>query len=323
VARPAGEEGGVSHNHEVAHRLAAAGLPVFPCGLDKRAQPGCRWTRQASTYANCVTGMWRRFGADSMVGIHCGKAGLFVVDLDRHEGKPDGVAAFDKLVDQYGGIPPCPITETPSEGLHLYFRQPAGKSLGLRTGSLPPGIDVRGVGGIIIAPGSVRSDDGTFYGRRGGTPDLLAAFAAGTIPEIVPWLVELIEAGSYKPQPSINGSHDGCSATDGNRGRKWALAALDREARDLAITPCGRNAALNKAAYNTGGHAWLGITEGEAQDALGWASTANGWIAKKSMNAFRATFESGWNSGIKKPRSGPRDAPAMDIEINIKSKARV
>jgi hypothetical protein len=312
----------VSHNPEVAHRLAAAGLPVFACGFDKQPQPGCRWTKLASTYRNCVDGMWKRFGMDSMPAIHLGRCGLVVLDLDRHHEDQDGVAAFGALEAEYGLVPDCPVVETPSGGFHLFFRQAAGKSLGNRTGALPAGIDIRGIGGYVIGVGSVR-DDGCYYGAVAGTPDLCEAFAAGSIAEIPAWLVELIEAGQYAPQPNGHHEHERCPLSgvgDGNRRRAYALAALDRITRDLAATPCGRNAALNDAAFTLGGFAWLGISEAEVWDALSWACMVNGWIAKDGMHAFRATFNSGWRRGNQRPLPGPRDAPASDIKIDIKPK---
>ena len=38
--------------------------------------------------------------------------------------------------------------------MHAYFKQPNGKPIGNGRGRLPKGIDVRGVGGFVIAPGA-------------------------------------------------------------------------------------------------------------------------------------------------------------------------
>ena len=47
---------------------------------------------------------------------------------------------------------------TAGGGFHYFFRQPVGSLLGNRRGSLPDGVDVRGAGGWIVAPGSTRPD---------------------------------------------------------------------------------------------------------------------------------------------------------------------
>jgi hypothetical protein len=315
----------MSHNLEAALALAAAGLPVLPCrcsddkALDKK--PLVSRHRMASTHRTCIEGWWRRFGSETMPGIRLESTGLVVIDLDRHEGAPDGVAAFDALCDQYGDVPECPVTETPSRGFHLAFRQPEGRSLGLREGALQgKGINVRGVGGYVIAPGAVRSD-GTYYGAVAGTPDLCEAFKACTIPVIPDWFVELIEAGRYVPSAPVREwvplRHD-----NPRRNRAWALSGLDRYAYEVASTMRGgRNNILNKHTYTMAGYVDCGVTEGETWDAISWACEMNGMIADDGADAFRNTFYSAWPAGIKKGQlPGPRDPPAVDIVISLKPK---
>jgi hypothetical protein len=322
MARYAGEAGGMSLNLEAALALAAAGLPVFPCGYDKQPAAGCRWTRSATTYAHCVHGMWKRYGVDSMPGIHLGRAGLIVLDLDRHEGGPDGVAAFDALCNEYGDVPDCPVVETPSSGFHLFFRQPSDKVLGGRTGALPKGIDIRGFGNYVIGVGAIR-DDGTYYGAVAGCPDLYEAFVAGTIPEIPDWLVEIIEAGRYVVQDTPP-QWVPLGTANPNRGRAWALGGLDRYAHELAGMPpnSGRNDTLNRHTFTMAGYAGLGVSEGEVWDAMEWACMSNGLIVDDGYDQFQRTFRSGWRSGIKRPLPGPRDVATADhLVIKLKAKA--
>src|SRR5262249_30207657 len=121
--------------------------------------------------------------------IELGRAGLLIIDLDRHPGQPDGVAAFRAMRgDRF--LPPHPITRTASNGFHLYFSQPRGEPLGNSRGNLRKGIDVRGAGGWVVAPGA-------FHGRgswRGlaGRPPLDLAYRAGAIPVLPAWLLEVI-----------------------------------------------------------------------------------------------------------------------------------
>lgn len=87
-------------------------------------------------------------------GIATGAAsGLVVIDLDT---KPDanGVASMGALRERARGLlPPTLTVRTGSGGLHLYFRHPGGV-VKCSSGRVGAGIDVRGDGGYVLAPGS-------------------------------------------------------------------------------------------------------------------------------------------------------------------------
>ncbi|MFO0639679.1 MAG: phage/plasmid primase, P4 family [Polyangiaceae bacterium] len=86
------------------------------------------------------------------------KSGFFVLDLDRKHGK-DG---FETLKARGWRLPPTRVVRTPSGGEHHYFKLPEFevKTSGNRIG---PGIDIRGEGGFVVAPGSPGKDEGTKY----------------------------------------------------------------------------------------------------------------------------------------------------------------
>jgi hypothetical protein len=265
----------MNHNLETALRLAEAGLYVFPCGPNKRPVPGFQWKQWASNDTGEIEAMWRHYGGDPMPALHLGPCGLVVIDIDRHQ--LDGVAAFDMLLDQYGGLPMCPAVETPNNGYHLYFKQPSGRApLGNISGDLPAGVDIRGAGGYTIAPGAVR-EDGTFYGIAAGWPDLVEAYASRTIPEIPGWIVELIDAPRHiEPlrDPSVV-----AEPISDYRARAWGVAALEGEAVKLAATGVGaRNNVLNSVTYTLAGKSASGcLSEGEVFNALSAACICN-WL---------------------------------------------
>ena len=58
---------------------------------------------------------------DAIPGIELHRAGLVVIDPDRHHDGPDGVAAFAALEAENGGIPAHPETDTAGGGKHLFF----------------------------------------------------------------------------------------------------------------------------------------------------------------------------------------------------------
>lgn len=174
-------------NLDTALRLAKAGFAVFPChsggAKAKQPMPFIKW-RDASTTAEPQILQWWKKWPDAAVGLDLAKSGLIVIDADRH-GEHDGVSALGDLMASIGYEPHgVPLAATPNEGTHFFYRQPSGKQFGNGKGALPAGVDVRGHGGYVIAPGTVMQD-GRLYEVFG---DIAEA------PELPAWLVEKIEA---------------------------------------------------------------------------------------------------------------------------------
>jgi hypothetical protein len=252
----------IDHNLPVALALAASGLPVFPCDQSTEKPRSKRplvdnWPNRATNAENGVRHYWAtRPGA--IVGVQLGKSGLVVLDLDvGHADGKDGVAEFEAILDHYGGsLDGVPVVRTWSGGYHCYYRQPMGRApLGNREGMLADsGINVRGAGGYVIAPGSVM-DTGEYYECVAGWPDLAEAFVAGAIPEIPGWLVELIE---WKP-PESERVPSSLEPVATDRARKWALGALDKISVNLTGAAKGsRNIELNNAVYTLAGKQAIG-----------------------------------------------------------------
>ena len=129
---------------------------------------------------------------------------------------------FAQLAADVGGLPPHPTTQTP-RGFHHIFRQ-NGEPLGNGTGSLTPGIDVRGDGGWIVAPGAVRPD-GVIYSPHPGSPLLAEAYVAGTIPPIPEKIDALLRAPTCRPERASTGPTPSV-ANGGPLDVEAALAAL-------------------------------------------------------------------------------------------------
>jgi Bifunctional DNA primase/polymerase, N-terminal len=218
----------LNHNFDVALRLAGASLFIHPCepgGPTVKKPFVTGWKTLATNIASEIENLWSTY-PQAIPGIATGKSGLVAIDIDVK--KIDGVAAFDDLLTQHGDeLPRCPATRTPSKGFHLIFRQPAGRApLGNRTGGLPKGIDVRGEGGNLIAPGSVLST-GEFYDGVAGWPDLAEAYATNTIPVIPDWLLQIIDAcpAGHNGQERVLASSP-CSSDDITWHRRLNNAAL-------------------------------------------------------------------------------------------------
>jgi Bifunctional DNA primase/polymerase, N-terminal/Primase C terminal 2 (PriCT-2) len=182
-------------NSALAETLAKRGLLIFPAKVAfnetknkwEKAPLIKDWQKQATTELERLAKWWREW-PDAVPGIELGRAGLVVIDCDRHTGGKDGLTHFDNLVAQHTALPDHPIAPTAGGGTHHYFRQPPGTPFTNSAGDLKDtGVDVRGAGGWTVAPGSWRAD-----GKRWGVAGLGPAFAKDSIPVLPEWLGEII-----------------------------------------------------------------------------------------------------------------------------------
>lgn len=301
-------------NFTVALDLAKAGVYVFPCKQDKTPLSGVYW-RSASTTDERRIKAWWRDNADALVAIDCGKSGFLVIDADG----PEGVAQWQGV--RAGREPYSPTVESPRGGVHHYYRQDPSRPHGNGRGALPPklvggaGIDVRGEGGYVIAPGSTLLD-----GRR-YEPDDDDILSASVAPD---WLLDLLDGRQARPEEA---THDAPvrmhpRALDADRDERrlamYGQAALNAE-RDRVAT-CGkgaRNETLNRAAFSLGtlvGSGWLLAAEVESY--LMEAAQTCGLAAEDGPRKCLATIRSGMGAGRKSPRPVPEgDGYSVDVEI--------
>ena len=94
------------------------------------------------------------------VGIPTGAENkIWVIEADTPRGhNVDGITSLRALEAKHGPLPQTLMAESPSGSLHFYFNWPNGIGIINSTSSIAPGIDVRGEGGMVIAPPSMRGD---------------------------------------------------------------------------------------------------------------------------------------------------------------------
>jgi hypothetical protein len=320
-----------SSNLAEALALASAGLPIFPARVYQKGrsdkwqkQPLVnQWQKVATTDAEQIRKWWRGHPA-AVPGIELGRAGVLVIDADRHGG-PDGVAALAALAAEHGGLPGGPITTTAGGGEHHVFRQPDGEVFGNCRGSLPAGIDVRGIGGWIVAPGSVRPD-GVRWATADGTPSLADAFRGGTIPPLPAWIAAHIRGtpsiglrGSLAKKGGIPPQTAGLTATGdrrsaGQREASYAVAALVGCADELArAAPGTRNNVLNVLAFRMGRMVARGWIDRDTVFTTLWhACGVNRLVHDDGAEAVRATIHSGLTAGEKAPHPELPERPMGD-----------
>jgi len=289
-------------NLDVALEWSRAGVPVFPCYASgekvKCPLRGVFWHSAATTNERQIRTWWEQ-NPDALPALHLGRADLLVIDADGAEGVKDWFDVLDERDDD------APTVETPSGGEHRYFRR-GGRDLGNGRGSLPPkrgkiGIDVRGKGGYVIAPGATLLD-GRRYEANGY--DILSA------PEIPDWLVEILQGQHEVRETRATRLKTGAPVSD-DRRRAYGERALEEEMRELAMAPQGtRNETANLCAFRIGQLVGGGcLTEQEAYAALHNAATSWGIPANDKALGPRGTIARALRDGARSPRYCPDEAP--------------
>lgn len=156
---------------DAALGYAARGLRILPLhapdddGHCSCSQPSCtsiakhprtpHGVTDASSAERQIREWWRRW-PDANIAIATG-AGLAVLDIDPRNGGDDTLAAY-VAIDDDGQEPVTAEVATGGNGRHLYFRAPA--RLACRV--VGAGLDLKGVGGYVVAPPS-RHATGRYY----------------------------------------------------------------------------------------------------------------------------------------------------------------
>ena len=136
--------------HAIGH--AEEGFCVFPLKVGTKDKPMLKWRRASTIDLETVNEWWEKW-PDSNIGIDTGKSGLAVLDVDMKDGK-NGQRSLDKLTLENDELPETLIASTPTGGKHYIFKTNE-KVANVQDGRMGEGLDVRGEGGYIVAPGSV------------------------------------------------------------------------------------------------------------------------------------------------------------------------
>lgn len=289
--------------------------PRFPVRIYERAgrwhKEPCisDWKRRATTDPKTIAG-WRREFGDTF-GIPLVRVGWIVLDADRHGG-PDGVAALAKLVEGREW-PPHPIVSTAGGGFHHVWRQP-DPALGNKTGGLPAGLDVRGEGGWIVAPGTIRAD-GAVWRLIEDHP----------VPPLPKWIEEIIRGKPTISQRAMQGRGISIHVTHvaSSIGRDQLPKQLYNKLLRLEADPHETRrmrgillTALNWTTVSATGEVFCQRDGARRNTGLYWATTQlrslgfvdrdeavellvdvakhNGYWAKDGEEAVLRTIESGW-----------------------------
>lgn len=251
---PAQAAGTAIYQLAVAHTWRRRGHPVIPCSKTTKRPLVAGFSTDADLAPfydlRQVESWWGTDYPRAHVGLLTRH--VLVLDLDvpkspaglagRWSGCADGTDVLAVRLAELGLDWPVTYTVlTPSGGLHLYFQQPE-VPIGCRTGTgrstdpggdpapghLGPLVDVRGVGGYVIAAGSYSARHGRPY-ERISPPSVRPA----PLPDA---LAELLRQRPAPPPPTPAPS---IPVAYGRRADRYARAALTGAAQDVAGAPEG------------------------------------------------------------------------------------
>lgn len=182
----------VSEIEAAAGEYLQRGWSVIPLRPQSKL-PAIRWeTYQHRRADSAALQRWLRRWPQLNIGIVTGAiSGLVVLDVDRAHGGFDSLEALERL---YGPLPATVEVETGGGGRHLYFASPPA-SLRNKAG-IAAGIDLRGEGGMVVAPPSIHPSGGRYRWAPGHEP---GALPLAVMPA---WLVRLAaDAPAGKGRP--------------------------------------------------------------------------------------------------------------------------
>lgn len=252
---------------------------------------------------------WWPPGTRHNIGIATGAPSDFwVLDYDPNGqngwiGHPSSPARA--IVDRLRSENVQPQVRTGGDGRHWRFEMPPDFEVTNRRGTLPAGLDVRGTGGYVVAPPSV-SGKGAYVELTEAAPYVASEWLLDMIRPPVPRGLSADggPAAGWSPSPSRPIRGDG--APEGDRGQRYAGAAVDDMLAELAATPSNRNDLAWRVACriiemtNAG---WLGG---------GWASGA--WQSATLAHPLgivvpQSEADSIWRSAMRHVGDRPAELP--------------
>jgi len=188
-------------NLDAALAYAREGYSVFPihspmsgkkcdCHLGDNCTSPAKHPRtqhglgDATTDVATVTRWWSTWRFANIAVATGPTSGIVVLDVDPRNG---GDEELQRLVNENELLPAGPAYETGSGGSHYWFRHPGFKVTSRAMAGLS-GLDVKGDGGYVIVPPSVHATGGSYLWYED-------CAVTDALPEIAPWLMELMQRG--------------------------------------------------------------------------------------------------------------------------------
>jgi Bifunctional DNA primase/polymerase, N-terminal/Primase C terminal 2 (PriCT-2) len=244
-----------------ALEYAAMGREVFP------APPGTKKSYKSAQYSGGaqwgkttdpeeIRKDFRNWPAANVAIVTGATSGIFVLEADTVEGHGvDGLASIKALEAEHGPFPETLKAVSPSGSEHYYFNHPGpGIKIKNSVSEIAPGVDVRGDGGMVIAPPSVKPGVGEYRWLN----DMPVADAPA-------WLIEAASKQKQAKRSSLRapaGKRTPAAKNVEHRHRHKADVDLDEIEAALMAIP--NDASVNWEKWNRIGMAVFAATGGSA-----------------------------------------------------------
>jgi bifunctional DNA primase/polymerase-like protein/primase-like protein len=243
-----------------ALEYAARGWEVFP------APPGEKKSHKSAKHSGGVK--WGKTINPKIIGedfckwpnanvaiVTGATSGIFVIEADTPKGHGvDGVASIKALQAEHGSLPKTLMAISPSGSVHRYYKHPgAGIKIKNSVGKMALGVDIRGDGGMVIAPPSIKPGVGQYRWLN----DLPIADAPA-------WLIEAAtkkEAKKSSPRPPAAKQ---AQAKNNAERRHQLKADADHDEIEAALMAIPNNAGVDWDTWNRIGMAVYSATSGSA-----------------------------------------------------------
>ena len=279
---------------------------VIPCKPGSKTPLTPNGGKDATTKKATIRAWWQKW-PDANIGIATGtKSGVWVLDIDGE----DGDIAIADLEQKYGNLPDTVEVETPN-GWHLWFDLPSKPLVKTIAGKLGTGLDVRGEGGLVIAPPSIHPSGKRYRFVEGMS-------ASERDPERSPkWLTNRVTKKSTAK--STAAGNNGRSATSNSQTSNYGFAALEDEVQAIKEASWGaQEETLNASAFKIGSLVAGGeIRRADAFEALvsaGLKMSNEPYRDTWGQTAIEAKVERALKDGAKKPRSTNRSKSGRKTE---------
>jgi hypothetical protein len=142
----------IKHALEYASDFA---LFVFPCDPRNKRPLVSRGLHEATRDTETITRWWTQWPMAQIAVATGAKSGIVVLDVDT-KGEVSGFEALAKLRAQEDLPADAMSVRTPSGGRHYWFAWDKDRPLANSASAIGKGLDVRGEGGYVIAPPSLK-----------------------------------------------------------------------------------------------------------------------------------------------------------------------
>jgi hypothetical protein len=160
-----------STNLEAALEYLGRGWAVVPAG-ERSKRPAVRWKLfEDGAPSEEQVRKWFAHWPGANVCVVTGRvSNLVVLDVDPKHG---GDASLAELEARFGPLPDTVEAVTGGGGRHLYFAHPGPETR--NRAALMPGVDLRGDGGVVVAPPSIHPSGKAYRWLEGHSPREMAA----------------------------------------------------------------------------------------------------------------------------------------------------